>query len=288
MGDLAKDTAVGDLGDGRYRADLSEDWRIWGPNGGYVAAIALRAAGEAAAQARPASIAVHFLGVADFGPVDLAVTPMRIARNAQSLRVSMTQGDRAILEALVWAVADDVEALEHDEAPMPDVVSADDLPTMEERMAAADPPATPFPFWANIDNRGLQWSPKWPPDEPLPPTGRWWCRFRPAETFPDDRWVDACRSLVLLDTFGWPAANAAHAWRTEPGGEPHFIAPNIDLHATFSRFDPEERWLLVESTSPAGADGLLSARLAVWSAGGALLATGSQTMLARRVGGQIT
>lgn len=44
MGDLDRDTALTGSA-GRYTAALSEDWRIWGPNGGYVAAVALRAAG---------------------------------------------------------------------------------------------------------------------------------------------------------------------------------------------------------------------------------------------------
>lgn len=47
MGDLAEDTAPESLGEGRYRVTLSQDWEIWGPMGGYVAACALRAAGEA-------------------------------------------------------------------------------------------------------------------------------------------------------------------------------------------------------------------------------------------------
>ena len=52
MGDLAIDTAV-EGSDGRYRARLSRDWEIWGPNGGYLAAIALRRwTGREACQAR--------------------------------------------------------------------------------------------------------------------------------------------------------------------------------------------------------------------------------------------
>ena len=53
---LAEETDVGDFevdtrlegGDGRYRALVSKDWEIWGPNGGYMAALALRAAGREA------------------------------------------------------------------------------------------------------------------------------------------------------------------------------------------------------------------------------------------------
>ena len=46
MGDLAVDTAVRPTGEGRYEAELSGDWEIWGPMGGYVAACALRADGD--------------------------------------------------------------------------------------------------------------------------------------------------------------------------------------------------------------------------------------------------
>ena len=45
MGDFDIDTRVEGSG-GRYRANISREWEIWGPNGGYVAAIALRAAGR--------------------------------------------------------------------------------------------------------------------------------------------------------------------------------------------------------------------------------------------------
>ena len=48
MGDFEHDTRVESLGEGRYRAELNPDWMIWSPNGGYVASIALRAAGAEA------------------------------------------------------------------------------------------------------------------------------------------------------------------------------------------------------------------------------------------------
>ena len=54
MAALDDDTAL-EGGDGHYRAHLSESWRIWGPNGGYLAVIALRAAGAHTPFRRPAS-----------------------------------------------------------------------------------------------------------------------------------------------------------------------------------------------------------------------------------------
>ena len=58
MGDVEIDTAPEPVGDGRYRAGCMGDWEIWGPCGGYVAAIALRAAGaESPSPVPPASSA---------------------------------------------------------------------------------------------------------------------------------------------------------------------------------------------------------------------------------------
>src|SRR5689334_21877989 len=137
MGDLAFDTAVeavtsGD-GDGRYTARLSRDWEIWGPNGGYVASIALRAAGAHSRFDRPVSLVGHFLGVADFeGAVGLEVTTLREAKRAESIRVAMTQNGQPIFAAMVWA-GGDVAGLEHDVTTMPEVPEPDSLPSNKER-----------------------------------------------------------------------------------------------------------------------------------------------------------
>ncbi len=87
MGDLAADTKVtGSVG--RYSARLSRDWEIWGPNGGYIASIALRAAGEHSQFGRPVSIVGHFLGIATFDDVVVEVKTLRLTKRAESMRVS--------------------------------------------------------------------------------------------------------------------------------------------------------------------------------------------------------
>ena len=113
MGDFEIDTRLHpvDGAEGRFRAELSEDWRIWGPNGGYVAAIALRAAGRVARISRPASFSGHFLGVAEFAPVDVEVSLLRGGRRAESLRVSIRQGERHVFEALVRKGGSDIHRM---------------------------------------------------------------------------------------------------------------------------------------------------------------------------------
>ena len=120
MGDIGLQTAVEPVGDGRFTAMVHADWEIWGPCGGYVAALALRAAGAESHLARPASFFCHYLSVASFAPVDLEVTPLRAGRTVLAQRVAMSQEGRPVLDAMVWSVGE-VEGLEHEDVDPPDV-----------------------------------------------------------------------------------------------------------------------------------------------------------------------
>lgn len=274
MGDLEKDTAVEALGDGRFTAMLSDEWEIWGPMGGYVASIALQAAAAESRFQRPASFFCHYLSVGSFDePLELAVQPLRLAKTAESLRVSLTQGDRAIMEATVWATGD-VEGLEHTHTSPPDVPDPLDLPTMAELFPEGE---APFPFWNNFEPRPIGWHADWPPPGPLDPIWRQWEKFVPRATF-DDPWVDAARSVVLVDIASWPAANGHHAWKEAP-----YIAPTLDLYVAFHDLAPESRFLLVDGHSPVGRDGLLAFTTRVWAEDRRLVASGGGQMLCRRV-----
>jgi acyl-CoA thioesterase II len=278
MGDLGTDTALAPVpGEaGRYTARLSSDWEIWGPNGGYVAAVALRAAGLAGglASARPASLVCHYLGVAAFDVVDVAVVPLRTASRAESLRVSIGQGGRPVMEAMVWAVADGVDGLEHDWAPPPDDVPPPSaVPTMAERFPDGEPP---FRFWHNIEHRPLDWIgvDDWLDRPPGAPVARSWNRFVPTSVF-DDPWLDAGRLAIMVDTFTWPAAVRAHT------GELPWIAPSLDLAVRFHRPASSSPHLLAVGTAPVAEAGLIGCQVSVWSEAGRLLASGGQQMLCR-------
>jgi hypothetical protein len=95
MGDIALQTAVEAVGDGRYTATVHADWEIWGPAGGYVAALALRAAGAESTLVRPASFFCHYLSVAEVASMEITVTPLRAGRTVLSQRVDITQEGRA-------------------------------------------------------------------------------------------------------------------------------------------------------------------------------------------------
>ncbi len=282
MKDLGEATAVTALADGgRYSAMLFPDYEIWGPEGGYVAAVLFRAAAAESSQRRPASLQVHFLGVARSEPVELTVTVLRTTRRAESLRVSMTQDGRPVAEALAWFTAGG-DGLAHHSAPLPDgLPPAQTLPTWPERMAAAGQDLPSFPFWDNVEHWPLGWHDQWPPTGPEDPVWRIWARFQPTATFTDPV-VDACRSVALAD-IQWPAAGGPHAWRY-PDGQLPWVAPTLDLSVQFHALEATADVLLLEARCPVAGDGLIGGSARVWSAGGTLLASAAGQLLCRPVG----
>jgi acyl-CoA thioesterase len=278
MGDLDKDTAVTALDDGRYRARLSDEWAIWGPNGGYVVAVALRAAGLATGRERPVSISAHLLSVAAFDEVELTTTVLRRSRFATSVRVSLAQGDQPVVEALVWGIDGGAVELHHEIATMPDIPPPGSTPSYDERVAELGDEAGPqFAFWDNVEHQPLVWQDPWPPLHAVEPSALWWMRFRPTPTF-DDPWVDAARLLIPIDTMGWPAAHLGYAH-----DDPPIIAPTIDVSARFHQPATGDEWLLAEAVSPVAAGGVVNAVGRVWNERGQLLASGAQSMLCRPV-----
>jgi acyl-CoA thioesterase II len=271
MGDLALETAVtpvgppDDAGVQRFEAQVHRDWEIWGPEGGYVAAIALRAAGAVSPFARPASFYCHYLSVAAFEPVDLVVTPLRSGRTVLAQRVAMTQHGRPVLEAMVWSLGE-VEGLEHDDHRAPDVPDPDELRSPQEVWPDREGP--PFNFWNNFDQRPVDFSKGWPPPAALPPVWQTWVRCQPTPVF-SDPWVDAARTLIVLDVMSWPAGSRPHAYK-----EPPFIAPSLDLYASFQHSGTSSEWLLLDGHSPVAADGLLSWNGRVWTRDHQLVASG--------------
>ena len=264
---------------GRFTAHLSRDWEIWGPNGGYLASVALRAAGAATSLPRPATFSCLFVGVGKFEETDIEVTSIRQAKRAEALRVCVSQGDRALLEAHVWAIEDELPGLEHDVARRPVVAGPAELKSIAELL----PDETPHRFWRNFDTKPITWIPpeEWPPPAPTEPSVLQWMRFAPVSRFDDDPWADACRSVVLLDTFGWPAAHRAHIHRGDD--EPAFIAPNLDLTVRFHRPAPASEWLLIDTVGPVAESGLMAYESRVWSEDRRLVASGAGHLLCREV-----
>lgn len=246
-------------GDGRYSIHLDEAWEIWGPSGGYLAALTLCAAGRESEIPRPASYYCHFLTSPDFGQVELDVEAVRRGRRAESLAVRMTQGGKEVLFALVRTAAD-APGYVHQEAAAPRVSS----PEASEPIKRLDEDGKPlFNFWNNLSCR----RPDWDDRKEGKPVTREWVRFEPTHAI-EDPFVDAARSLILLDTFGWPAV-----WQKYRGAD--YVAPNLDTSVWFHHLAPGSDWLLIDHECPVADEGLLGVQGRVWDAKGALLASGA-------------
>lgn len=267
MGDLADDIRVKGS-DGRYVTTVSPDWEIWTPNGGYLSALALQAAAAETDLQRPAAYYCHYLRPARSGEdADLTVTTLRRTGRTHSLRVTMTQGDTLVLEAMVLAVVPP-SALTYDEARMPDVPSPAELRSNEEIHA---PDEAPFRFWNNLETRPVTWTGRWDERPVMHPLWRVWSRFRPRSTFADP-FVDAARALILVDTNLYAAAAMAHE------GTMPFLAPSMDLSVRFHHPAHDDDWLLSSSETPVGVQGLIGGYAGVWTQDGRLVATGGQQM----------
>jgi acyl-CoA thioesterase II len=266
--DLGADSAVSG-GDGRYTATLAEGWDIWGPQGGYVGTVALRAAGAESSFPLPASFACHYLRAAAAGPVEIAVQSLRAARRAESLRVTLMQNGERILEALVWTVAELI-GTDHDAATAPDVPGPEDAQPWSTRPGSSEPR---FSFWQNLDVRPVVPEPyEW--GTATEPRSVAWQRLHVRPPL-EDPFVDAGRMLIAVDAAMYPAAMFAYDVPFP------YAAPSMDLVTSFHRAAPDSEWILVEGTSPLSERALVAGSASVWSADGRLLASAMQQMLQR-------
>ena len=110
-----------------------------------------------------------------------------------------------------------------------------------------------------------------------PRAGRNGCVSRPPRHW-DDVWIDATRSVILVDLPSWPSGHRPHAYK-----QPPFIAPTLDLNVAFHRSASGEEWLLCDGVAPLSTEGLFGWTARVWSPGGKLHASGGGQCLYRRM-----
>lgn len=266
VGNFEQATAI-DGGGGEYKGEVDGDWCVWSPAGGYLIAMALRAAGRHSPFGNPLSLACHFLSAPKLGPIRLEVCSLRKARFAESVRVTLQQGDRPALEALIWC-GQPVDGYAHLAASMPDVPSYEDI---EPRIYPEG--KTGFQsFWQNIEHRPCG-PMHWERETTTTPRQRDWVRVR--DFAPQrDAYMDAGRCAVVLDAFTWPAAAHAHV------GDLRFVAPTISFSVDFHRRTPSP-WLLSDAFSPSADAGLIGIHNRVFSPEGMLIASGNGTLTCR-------
>jgi acyl-CoA thioesterase len=138
VADFEADTSVRPAGEGAFAASVSEQWAVpRGPNGGYIAAIVLRALEAAVAdpQRAPRSLTLHYLRPPAPGPVTVHTVVERAGRTLTSLSARMVQEDRTVVVALGAFAADFPTAADY-ASPAPDVAPPTELHTVPEGQSA--------------------------------------------------------------------------------------------------------------------------------------------------------
>jgi acyl-CoA thioesterase len=220
---------VDPLGDGRFRAAVDETWSApIGPNGGYIAAIVVRALlahVDPAGERRLRSVTLHYLRPPQGGELALEVETVRSGRRFATGRVRAFQGGKEIVAGLAAIGAPDLPAaggwapLPPAAAPAPDR-GAGEVPPGDYRADSGrwmDPSASP----AEIARHVLM-----APRLGAPPfSGQ---RLEPGEAAEAGGWV-ALREPQAIDA-------AAVALLTDIWWPPSFgplsapaLAPTIDL-----------------------------------------------------------
>ena len=247
--------AVTSQGAGVYAAEVDGNWNApFGANGGYVAAVVLRAmAAEVGDRARPArSITLHYLRPPQAGSAVVEVTVERTGRNLSTLSARLVQDGRLCVLALA-AFAGDFPVLDRFTAAMPDVAP----PEMIEPWAVR--PEQP-PIAHRIEFRGAV--------GPLPFSGAdealsgGWIRMHEPQP------LDAAALALYADAW-LPAVFTRHHGPV--------AAPTIDLTIHFrdpaaALAVPPDAALLVVFRSSHAAGGYVEEDGELWSADGVLLA----------------
>lgn len=284
MTSLEQQTAVEQTADGKYRGLITEDWKMWVPVGGYLSAIALRAAQASSTMVRPVSVTTHYLNEATFGPADLEVTVLRKTERAESLLVRMNQRGNDVLVALVSAapaglLGPNVNWQDAPDAPPPEELEETILDGDVVELMGTEP------FWKNLEFRmikGLKGPHDYPgieglSEEELKFTPRRDAHIRGWQRMPcgeghSDPWVDAGRYVIITAAMQFPVV-------ADPFTPPlKFIAPTLNLTVDFHTFHPEAQWLLADATGTYASDGLLGADARLWAQDGDLLVSAHSQM----------
>jgi acyl-CoA thioesterase-2 len=244
------------LSNGIYSAQLSPRWDVWGPNGGYLCALLLRAVGQQTNRALPVSFSGQYLRSPSYDEVIITVELIKQGKTVSAYSVNMEQDGKVMLNATVWT-ADKKKGMEYQRQPLPSHY----IPLAQ---SGRRPPVGPMPMWDNLEIQAVKNN-----------EGHYshWYRFLAEMNF-SDPYMDAGRSLILIDTMQWPAR---YFKEQKP---PAFVAPSLDLYVQFHRFNKDSAWLFSDATTDLAHRGMVAGSAKVWDEKGQLLASGgSQSLL---------
>ena len=128
-----RDTALAPAGAGAFEASIDPGWWVvGGPNGGYLAAILLRALALAVDDPgrAPRSLTVHYTAPPEAGPARVETRIERTGRSLTSASCRMLQGERLLARAM-GAFSRSHDSTSFQEIAMPEVAPPEACPARE-------------------------------------------------------------------------------------------------------------------------------------------------------------
>ncbi|HZJ26843.1 MAG TPA: thioesterase family protein [Acidimicrobiia bacterium] len=252
-----QETAVRCIDADRYEADMSTAWWVArGPNGGYLAAVILRALAATVddPQRSPRSLTVHYASPPTEGTVRLITTRERVGRSLTTV-TCRTEQDGRLVALAVAAFSAPRPGPEFCDVVMPQVPGPEAF--------------VPRPLPAEAPPIARRWDTRWaigrPPVPGAPGTGGW-------IRLPEVRSVDALVAAAMTD--GWIPPMLGRI--QEPA-----IVPTVDLTIHFRSELPHpglapDAYVLAVFRTRAAAGGFLEEDGEIWAPDGTLLAQSRQ------------
>ena len=251
------DTALEPAGENRWRGVVPPTWSIGpGPNGGFMAALAARAA-KLASGSDLRSLTLHYLARPTEDVIEVGAEVVRQGRSTTFLRLEMTQQDRKV------AAAQAVCSAWHDDAPSWSDATPPDLPAPDD-CVRVDPGRSGVP--PLISRYDMRLAARPPDERPLRVDG--WLRTA------QPRAIDDVSLAAMTDAFIPPAI-----FRTPSP----VSVPTLELTIHFRGRPPAGEHPFVATTfvSRLAAGGVVEADGELWSEDGRLLAQSRQLALIR-------
>jgi acyl-CoA thioesterase len=275
-------TAVEALGDGRYRAHLSDTWNCpLVPHGGIVTATATRAMAAELGDDTQRLRTVHavFAGQVREGDVEIEVSVLRRGRSmSQCSALLRNPGEAAGLNALA------VFGTQRDGFGFTDVELPDGVNPPNECPSFRDPPPDDvlehpqrlfFNFWEHVEGRAVIGHAPWDDYEPDTSLRAAWQRFDDPPRGDDGAW-DPLAVVALCDTMPGSVSE-----KLGPSArDRNWLPPSVDL-TVHVLDDAHCEWLLGVNRARHAGDGYASVDLEMWDVEGAsprLVAYATQLM----------
>jgi acyl-CoA thioesterase len=273
MGTFADDVVVRPAGDGRYGCDLSHDWDLVAvPQGGVVAAVALRAAGmEIADPAQELrTCTTVFAGQVSAGRLQVEVKVLRSGRSASQVLATVTNEGSDSGATVLAVFGGPRQGPTFVDVVPPEVPRPLDCPSYRDPPPPGADAFEPLPFWSRVEGRAALGHPPWEEFESTGSDVATWLRFDDPPRLADGA-LDPLGVVTLADRMpGCIGERLGHRGR-------RWFAPSADL--TLHLLEPlRTEWVLAHDRARWADDGWASAESTLWDEHGGLVAYATQMM----------